>query len=210
MSAEVLAIAQRQYALMQSFANRFDGLEAQLDVHDLARRPSPNRTPSAASKDYDAQAVETVRPSARAWGTPRQGCARHCKCQCHRPAAFHTPPWMRRLAGSLVTQFSRGIWAMQGRCDVPVCRGQDGASIWVAYSFPTWLLGRAILLSASWGSLTNAGASLHITVPRVSEPYYIYRAIHEHYPEYLKEKVAQRQLTPADVTRDGVGYLSVG
>jgi hypothetical protein len=79
----------------------------------------------------------------------------------------------------------------------------------VVYSFPEWLLRRAVFLSAGWGSLTNVGASLHLSVPRIWEPEGIIRAINEGYSDCVWEKVASRELLPTDVTVYGVGYLAV-
>ncbi|KAK1753735.1 hypothetical protein QBC47DRAFT_387034 [Echria macrotheca] len=210
-SMDVLAISQNQhdliqnqYDLIRNLSSRMDGITVRFDGVGMTPPASTSRALPGPSKSCTGQVVETANPL----GRHRKGCARYCKCQCHRLAALQTPFWTRKLIGSLKTQYSRGIWRGQGGCDVPACTAQASTSICIAYSFPRWLLGRAILVSASWGSLTNVGASLHLAVPRISELYGWKRAFEEYHPGYFRDKILRRELTPVDISSSGFGYLS--
>lgn len=206
-SMDVLANSKKQHDLIQKLSTRIDDLDARLNT--LALPVGPSSTLPASSEIHTSQAVEAASDSVNTMDIPKRECARHCKCRCHRPAALHTSPWARSLVGSLMAQYSRGFWTGKSRCDVLVCTAPSNASIWISYSFPYWLIGRAILLSANWGSLTNVGVSLYLTVPRISEPAGIFHAALQGNPQFFKDKVSKHELTPTDITTFGNGYLSV-
>ena len=200
---EILAISHSQHFLMQAALTRF---ETRFDMLESVLSTSPNNALEAASEVHCA--VSSVRPSINTQAPLRQPCARYCTCQCHKTSTLRSPSWTRNLMGSLLAQCSGGIW-FKGPCDTSTCRWEPSRSVRVVYSFPEWLLGRAVFLSASWGSLTNVGASLYLAVPRVSEPHGVIRVMHQYHPDYFREKVAHRELIPTDILKNGSGYFAV-
>lgn len=202
---EILAISQSHRSLMESilisFETRFDALES-----NLSAAPSNALEATPAIQD----AGSSVSPSIHAQPPLRQHCSRYCRCQCHRITAVRAPSWMRNLAGSLVAQYTGGMRFTRRSCDTPACRRESAKVVRLGYSFPEWFLARAVSLYVSWGSLTNVGVSLHLTVPRVWEPPEVVSAfIHNCETALLEEKLPKRELMPTDITRGGNGYLDV-
>lgn len=221
-------MSQSQHSLMQAamtvFETRFDVLEsilsspnhtteAEYEVLSAVSSVKPSILCSPPNNAIEAKtevhsAVSSVRPSIQVQAPLRQPCSRYCRCRCHKTSTLSSPSWTRKLVGSLLAQSSGGTW-FKAPCDMPTCRWEPSKSVRVVYSFPEWLLGRTVFISASWGSLTNAGASLHLAVPRVSEPRGVFHAIHEYHPDFIREKVSRRELVPTDLMANGHGYLAV-
>ncbi len=204
---EILAVSQNQLLLMQSLMTRietrFDALESNLSVSN------PESALEAATEFHDPTVSSDYEPPIQPPPPQQQRCSRYCKCQCHRTTAVRAPSWMKSVTGSLVVQYSGGLWFRTGSCNKLVCQREPKSVFQVGYSFPAWFLSRAVFLSASWGLLTNAGASLHLTVPRVCEPVGTVRAIIECRIDFFKARLSRRELMPTDLTHRGGGYLAV-
>jgi len=200
---EILALSQSQTLLLQSLLTRFSALESTLVA-------SPRYAAKASPKTADPGSSVANLSTCSTQPLSQQQCSRYCKCQCHRITSIRTPPWMRTLAGSLRADYNGSIWSRKEACDDPTCRRRESSrTIRLAYAFPGWLLGRAVFLSGSWGSLTNAGASLHLAVPRVNEPSWVIHAMNKCLTEFLRKRIANREIMPTDIGEDGEGYLVV-
>lgn len=136
-------------------------------------------------------------------------CSRYCRCQCHKNSAVRFPSWSQALIGSMMLQYNGTVRLDTNPCDLPSCQSGKGREVRVAYSFPSWLTSRAVHLSASWGSLTDVGASLHLTVPRVCEPFGIWQALEYDDAKWLQSMVERRVLLPTDISSAGEPYLLV-
>jgi len=80
------------------------------------------------------------------------------------------------------------------------------------YSFPKWLVNRVLSFSAAWGSMTNAGASLHLKVPRMVDPEMSKRlwvAVGRKDVDWFREKISAKELLPADIDEDGDNIVDV-
>ncbi len=216
----VLVVSQDQHALVQSMstdhASRLTSIEGNVDrisnqldsrfnvLEARLSRPDPYRPsiPFELTEDMDHSVIQ-VR------ATVRQPCFRYCKCQCHRPSTINTPSWARFAIGSLVAQYNGVSVIGKNPCSSSACKSTGKGSLKLGYSFPRWMIGRAVSLSASWDTLTNTGAHLHLAVPRVNNLPGLPGAVMHRDLEWLKEKVASRQLLPTDIEDNGEGIFSV-
>ncbi|KAK3391138.1 hypothetical protein B0H63DRAFT_132580 [Podospora didyma] len=201
----ILNTTQYQSSSIQSMSARIDtrlaDLEAQLSIAVPHRPGAPFISmPSAIPTDTSRIHIQA---------SFRQPCGRYCKCQCHGTSTLRTPSWTRSLIGSLVVHYNSGT-AILGKssCDVSACRAGGRGSINIYYTFPNWLLGRAISISSDWGCLTNVGASLHVLVPRVIEPLGLWRAVMYSDFTWLRHKITSKEFMPTDVEVTGEGFLS--
>lgn len=153
--------------------------------------------------------TDTTVPVIQLQAPVHQPCYRYCRCQCHKSSSFLTPHWTRALVGSLAMQYNGTAILGKNPCDVSACRSGGKASVNIAYSFPTWLLSRAVSINASWGSLTNAGASLHLKVPRVVDMSTIYWALRDRNWTWLNRLIAESKIQPNDISMTGHSLLAV-
>lgn len=93
-------------------------------------------------------------------------CSALCRCQCHRKTEYTSPPWIRPLLGSFLLNYACLPIPRRWKCDLQAC-SSSRSSVSLTYYFPSWLLYRSILLSASINSMTGNGATLHLKVPRI-------------------------------------------
>lgn len=196
------------HSLSAHLDTRFDRLEAQLSSAVPSRRQrTANSYPSASSSPTSSiVGASTIHIQ----GFLREPCVKeNCPCQCHRISTLSTPLWAEPLLGALILRYSGPFLFGASSCHVPMCRAQGRRSISIGYTFPTWLLARAVSLSACWGSLTNAGAWLHLVVPRVATPPGIWRAVMHGDLACIRQKIAAKEFLPTDIEATGEGYLSV-
>lgn len=199
---------------MQSLMTRFDSLEARFIMPESTPTNSLVASSNALTKisgQYGQNEGLTQAGSpVSGLSTFRRSCPRYCRCKCHltQMSIVSSPYWMKTITGLLVVEYSTGDLCDD---DTNTCqqKGPHNSSLRLGYSFPPWLLPRAVILSASWGSLRNSGASLHLSVPRIHQPYGIARAINEGKLDYFREKFATGELLPTDVGENGVGYFAV-
>ncbi|KAK3380949.1 hypothetical protein B0H63DRAFT_194773 [Podospora didyma] len=161
------------------FNSRFDELEAQLSS---IARTRPDET-LATSPARDTSSVAHLQTSVR------QRCSRYCKCQCHTMSTIQTPRWMRPITGSFAAYYNSIPIFSPRTCDVVSCRSKTQKRLAVNLCFPSWFLQRSIEVTAVWGSLTNAGASLHLRVPRLTGLPFVMKAIRFHDINWLVRAV---------------------
>ncbi|KAK4231447.1 ankyrin repeat-containing domain protein [Podospora fimiseda] len=77
-------------------------------------------------------------------------------------------------------------------------------SFHLRYIFPAWLFSRHLLISASWGTLTGPGASLHIKIPRVlPETHDVWAVLNKDDVQQLQSMLSSKEIFPTDVGSGG-------
>lgn len=177
---------------LNSVHSRFDALEMQTTL----TRPTGALT-HVASQPSSVVHIQT---------SVGQKCSPYCKCQCHTSSAVRTPRWARSLVGSFFVQYNSIPLFDRRTCNISSCRSTSRKSMTMTYSFPKWLVSRAICATAVWGSLTDAGASLHLRVPRVKDMGNIWAAIVLNRVDLLRDWIARKEvlLTDIDDTGDSI------
>ena len=93
-----------------------------------------------------------------------QRCPSGCRCQCHSRMTVRSPPWLRSVFGQLLWDYNSSI-SMKS-CDYPCCRKSLGKHHFTYY-FPTWLVSRAVVASATLCDLSGASARISVSIPLV-------------------------------------------
>ncbi|KAI1408719.1 ankyrin [Hypoxylon sp. FL1857] len=136
-----------------------------------------------------------------------QECPSFCACNCHRPSQSRSPDWLRSRIGSLFLQYNAVPLLRRPRCDVTTCRLKSNSSFRLNYAFPRWLLARQVEFAISWSSITGAGSSLHLAIPRVTNLGEAFFAIRRSDIRWLRVNVAKKLIFPTDVNEDGESLL---
>jgi len=203
---QLLDTIQSEHSFTQSVSahlnTRFDTLEAQLSTLIPSQRPKLKLSSSPGTRGASMIHIQ---------GFLREPCGnRQCNCQCHRISTRSTPLWAEPIIGALILRYNGPALFGAGSCDVQMCGAGAKRSVSLGYTFPTWLIARAISISACWGSLTNTGVWLHLVVPRVASPPGIWRAVMYGDLAWIRQKIATKHFLPTDIEVTGEGYLSVG
>ena len=96
--------------------------------------------------------------------TTLQQCPSGCRCQCHAHTSVRTPPWLRSVFGQLLWSYNSSI-SMRS-CNFDSCRKSLGKHHFTYY-FPSWLVSRAFIASASLEELFGAGAKMSVSIPLI-------------------------------------------
>jgi len=135
-------------------------------------------------------------------------CPLLCKCSCHRFTWSQSPSWLWLAAGNVSLRYNYLPYYSKGPCDSPLCRSRSVISITIRYHPPQWLAARTILVSLTWGTLTDMGASLWIRVPRIVDLPLLFEALESNNGE---EYISAMGILPADVdSEDYDTLLTVG
>ncbi|KAI0413455.1 ankyrin [Xylaria grammica] len=126
-------------------------------------------------------------------------CLSTCNCNCHQIKQSHSPNWLATLIGRLFLHYNTTPILQRSACDNSTCTAKSPSSVRLHYAFPYWLLARSIELDLSWSSLTGAGSSLHIRVPRVLKSHKIWRAIRFGDLRWIRIHLANKSVLPTDV-----------
>ncbi|KAK0712109.1 ankyrin repeat-containing domain protein [Lasiosphaeris hirsuta] len=201
---ELRAASRNQHSFVQSMSAginiRLNALEAQLSAMVPGQLRHPSTTPLATGPGSSVVHIQ---------GSLCETCdSRHCKCQCHRTSTVASPSWAKPLIGSLILRYNGAVVFGPRHCDVRTCKTGGRRSMTISYVFPTWLLGRAVSVSAGWDSLTNMGAWLHLVVPRVTSPPGLWRAVMYGDLAWLRQKIVSKDFLPTDIEATGEGFLS--
>jgi len=192
------AVAQNQQQALDSISERLETrlstLESQLSALSIPRPTSGHGTTAS---------------SAHIQALVRQPCSRYCKCQCHTVSTFQSPWWTRSLVGSLFVQYNGTAVLRANPCNVTACRAGGKGAVAIGYSFPSWVIYRALSISACWSSLTNSGASLHLMVPRIIHLPALWGAVIHNDTGWLWQMIMDQQLRPNDIQITGEGILTV-
>ncbi|KAI0537860.1 ankyrin [Xylaria digitata] len=130
-------------------------------------------------------------------------CSFTCTCNCHQIKYSHSPRWLTNLIGNLFIQYNAIPTFRRPICDKLTCTAKSSSSTRLYYTFPHWLVARAVELDISWSSLTGTGSSLHIRVPRVLELHGIWKAIKLGDLRWIRIQLANKSVLPTDVDRWG-------
>lgn len=106
-------------------------------------------------------------PASGILGNMNRACVPLCNCSCHKLSNARSPPWLQPVVGALSLKYSLSLSGTRKPCSSPLCHSRSAAFINVQYQLPLWLAARAIFCSLSWRTLTGAGASLWVRVPRI-------------------------------------------
>jgi len=204
-SIEILVPTLTHLSLMQP---ALTGLET---ISDTAGPVvSRNASHRASSRRPDTLApVITDRSTISIQARMRRQCPGFCRCQCHSRSINRSVHWTHALAGSMLSRYNETLRSVESQCDIQACRSNSQAAIELNYSFPDWLLRRAMSLSTSRVSLTNPGSLLFLTVPRVNDLEGVALAVDRRDFEWLQTKLRQGCMLPTDIFPDGEGYLKV-
>ena len=99
----------------------------------------------------------------------KKTCLTSCQCRCHQHVSTEYWGRMSSILGSLFVEYNSLPILDPRPCNVASCVGQT-RSVKAQYRFPQWMMARAFVLAASWGSLNGAGCDLHLQVPQVIQP----------------------------------------
>jgi hypothetical protein len=136
-------------------------------------------------------------------------CHFSCVCVCHQPQHLQSPGILSAWLGRLVMH-SRAFSALSAaECDYVNCKAKSDASLRLMYTFPRWLLARSVEVAISWSSLTGAGSSLHLRVPRVLEKHEVWLAIDYGDLEWIQRSLTMKRLYPTDTDEFGETLVSV-
>ncbi len=178
---DILAISKNQHSLVSTALTRLESRIDSIESILLPRNPYIlRRGTTIGSKISASQASHTGTSMVHIHASLRQQCARYCACQCHSTSSVRTPSWAQTIIGSMVLRYNGAVTVGGNICNKQDCLSGSSRSVRVGCTFPKWLLATcAVSLSASWGSPTNVGASLYITVPRYTELSWVGPAIQD-------------------------------
>lgn len=144
--------------------------------------------------------------------TIRRKCPQNCLCQCHFRQTTQTPGGVfSRVLGQLFLNYSSvPVWDPRP-CNRPGCNNEERTdSMLLRYAFPAWLLRRLLAFSASWGSLTGQGASLHMRVSRVlPDSHPVWNAILSCNTNQVRSLIEAHEVLPTDVNPRGMSVFYV-
>lgn len=105
---------------------------------------------------------------------------------------------------------SRAFSALSAaECDYVNCKAKSETSLMLVYTFPRWLLARSVEVAISWSSLTGAGSSLHLRVPRILEQHDVWVALEIGDLEWIKRNLMIKHIYPTDTDEFGETLVSV-
>lgn len=169
--------------------------------------------PSNQEHNRTADKKETrTRPSIQTATTPMvyfraaslHSCLHICTCACHKMRHSQSPTSLKSTFGSLFLHYNTIPFFQRANCDVSSCKVKSRSSLRLYYAFPQWLIARSIEFTLSWSSITGAGSSLHLRVPRVNPHLdYIYRTSAYNDIRYIQVQIAEKYILPTDVTEFG-------
>ena len=169
-SLEKMYMEQRRYvaAVQETFVTSVQPLIAQMGQTTLTSTQTSalsNQMVSGAQINYrDLEPTLHSLVMQISATTMSQRCPSGCRCQCHSPMSVRTPTWLRSVFGQLLWDYNSSI-SMKS-CDYPRCRKSFGKHHFTFY-FPTWLVSRAVVASATMCNLSGAGAKISVSVPLV-------------------------------------------
>lgn len=174
--------------------------------HEIANTADPSSSPP----EYTPKSGQAY---IRLHTAPLRRCGILCLCQCHRSHSVRTNPY--RLPWSVLGSFLLDyncipVWDPRP-CNDPRCVNRaDGNPSYISlvYLFPAWLFSKALHLRVLWGTLTDRGASLHISVPRVLPfDHEIFWAIDNARLDIVQSNLSSRNVFPSDISPGGSSLL---
>lgn len=136
-------------------------------------------------------------------------CPPLCKCQCHKVQTSRSPDLLSGLIGRFMLSYKTvPIWGKPA-CTLHTCRRISKTSARLNYTFPSWMLKRAIHLSLS--AVNTASLGIQIDFPRIV-PFEsaVYWAIKEKSLVKLQYVFSIGDASPMDIDEEGYSLLLVG
>ncbi|KAI1804769.1 ankyrin [Daldinia bambusicola] len=142
-------------------------------VHTLiTQETSSQLTPSNVSREdllrvnYSEEPVHNLEPSVQITAALRRPCPKDCACQCHSSTSrIRSQPADSVIYGWLKSAYNSAPRLGAQRCDVATCQRRRSPSRF-SFRIPLLFCSRTLEATLSLGSITGAGASLHLHVPR--------------------------------------------
>ncbi|KAJ5715056.1 fibronectin type 3 and ankyrin repeat domains protein [Penicillium malachiteum] len=137
-------------------------------------------------------------------------CEPFCSCQCHIRTSIQSPSWARSILGSFVLHTNSNILVDRRPCNYRRCKRNGEASTRFTFYAPSWLLRRAVSVTASKGAgLDPASFSMFLKVPHVLPANAeILKAIEYADTEKIKAMLLNRMISPHDIDESGLSLLS--
>jgi len=143
------------------------------------------------------------------YASPSEARPSFCRCSCHRSTFTRSPMWLQPAIGAASFRRKNLTWyGTRSPCSIPRCCFASGStfSVDINYYPPRWLAARAILVSVTWNTLTNAGASLWIRVPRIVLVPYLHEMLSS---DNIEGTLTRMGVLPTDMTASGNTLLTV-
>ncbi|KAJ5697369.1 fibronectin type 3 and ankyrin repeat domains protein [Penicillium malachiteum] len=137
-------------------------------------------------------------------------CEAFCACQCHVRTSIQSPSWARSVLGSFVLHSNATILLDRRPCNYRRCKRSGDANTRFTFYAPSWLLKRAVSVSASRAAgLDAASFSMFLKVPHVlPSNAEILKAIEYADTERIKDMLLNRAISPHDIDESGLSLLS--
>ncbi|KAJ5629917.1 fibronectin type 3 and ankyrin repeat domains protein [Penicillium herquei] len=137
-------------------------------------------------------------------------CEAFCACQCHVRSSIQSPSWARSVLGSFVLHTNATILLDRRPCNYRRCKRSGDANTRFTFYAPSWLLKRAVSISASRAAgLDAASFSMFLKVPHVlPSNAEILKAIEYADTERIKDMLLNRAISPHDIDESGLSLLS--
>ncbi|KAI0381181.1 ankyrin [Hypomontagnella monticulosa] len=162
-----------------------------------------NRTGDS-NKTTKSSMQTAIEPMVYFRATSIQACLHVCNCACHKVKYSQSPGWLASTVGRLCLQYNAIPFFHHVTCDVLSCKPKSDSSLRLYYAFPRWLIGRSIDFAISWSSLTGAGSSLYLRVPRVNVGIRdIQRAFNYDDIRCIQLHIAEKSIFPTDINTWG-------
>lgn len=142
-------------------------------------------------------------------GVARQRCPSLCKCQCHKTSRMQTPSFLQSVVGHLCVQYNSMPFFDRRPCDSWRCSSNSRVMIRLQYRFPSWMAARAVCALVSSHGLNDAGAYLHLKVPRVNNLPGLQWAVRQGNIPWLQRRISGREILPTDVMSNGQSIVMV-
>ena len=88
-------------------------------------------------------------------------CGGYCSCICHSKYHYKSPNMLKRMIGSLFIGYTC-LPMLARKCNLDSCMNRQSCSIRVSYTFPTWLVMKALELIAVSSSMTGPSFGLSL------------------------------------------------
>ncbi|KAI1190551.1 hypothetical protein F5B17DRAFT_62588 [Nemania serpens] len=120
-------------------------------VQTVSNEPSVVRVPASNQISFPLQDFDFAKPAGSFLSPMSRArlelrfcdpCVKECDCVCHGTWSWNSSPLFQYL-GSLSFGFS-GVWPFRPPCSQPHCKRGPGKIVSAAYSFPPWMLRRAV------------------------------------------------------------------
>jgi hypothetical protein len=137
-------------------------------------------------------------------------CRDFCHCRCHIQSSFRTPQWTRNLIGTFMLHTNGSILLNRRPCNHRSCHRSGLTTARFTFYAPSWMLSRAVCMTATRNEVTGTNASILISVPSViPSDDVLWYWIRQDQVDILKSLFNQRKISLYDVNEYGQSLLQV-